>query len=53
MHRGAVEEAAELPTVEVSDDGLRLTIAGVGSTLALLADDEPVLTCRSPPTVTS
>ena len=44
VHRGAVEEAAELLTVEVSDDGLRLTIAGVGSTLALLADDEPVLT---------
>ena len=44
VHRGAVDEAAELLTVEVSDDGLRLTIAGVGSTLALLADDEPVLT---------
>ncbi len=43
VHRGAVEEAAELLTVEVSDDGLRLTIAGVGSTLTLLADDEPVL----------
>ena len=44
VHRGAVEVAAELRTVEVSDDGLRLTITGVGSTLALLADDEPVLT---------
>ncbi len=44
VRRGVVEEAAELRTVEVSDDGLRLTIAGAGSTLALLADDEPVLT---------
>ncbi len=44
VHRGAVEEAAELRTVEVNDEGLRLTITGVGSTLALLADDEPVLT---------
>jgi hypothetical protein len=40
VHRGAVEEAAELRSVEVSGEGVRLTVAGEGATLALLADDE-------------
>ncbi|HET9423111.1 MAG TPA: hypothetical protein VFO49_18375 [Nocardioides sp.] len=44
VHRGEVDDAAELRAVEAGDDGLRLTLAGTGSTLALLADDEVVLT---------
>ncbi|HWM73377.1 MAG TPA: hypothetical protein VNQ53_06540 [Nocardioides sp.] len=44
VHRGVVEEAVELRSIEVSDDGLRMTMAGAGGTLALLADDETVLT---------
>jgi hypothetical protein len=44
VHRGPVGAAAELRSVEVSDEGVRLTVAAAGATLALLADDEAVLT---------
>ena len=44
VHRGPVDAAAELRSVEVTDEGLRLTVAGEGSTLALLADDAAALT---------
>ena len=44
VHREQVEDAAELQSVEVADDGLLLTITGSGSSLALLVDDEPVVT---------
>ena len=44
VRRGAVDEAAVLRDVEVTDDGLLLTVAGTGDTLALLADGAPVVT---------
>lgn len=43
VHREPVEQAAELRGIEVVDGGLRLSIAGTGARLALLADDEPVV----------
>jgi hypothetical protein len=43
LHREPAPDAAELRTVEVTDAGLRLTIAGTGSSLALLGDDEQPL----------
>ena len=57
VHRGAVDEAAELRAVKVTDDGLLLTITGTGRSLALLADGEPVVTfatsATGPDTVTA
>ena len=43
VHRETVEPVAELRAVAVVDGGLRLTIAGTGGRLALLAGDEPVV----------
>jgi hypothetical protein len=42
--RETVDPAAELRAVTVTDEGLRLTVAGAGASLALLADGEPVVT---------
>jgi len=45
VRRETPPEAAELRAVEVTDAGVRLTVTGTGTTLALLGDDEqPVLT---------
>jgi hypothetical protein len=57
VRRGAVDDAAELRAVEVTDGGLLLTVAGTGRTLALLAEGEPVVTfptsATGPDTVTA
>jgi hypothetical protein len=47
--RERAEEAAELRAVRVVEDGLRLIVAGTGSTLALLADGEPIATFPTSP----
>jgi hypothetical protein len=44
VRRERAEPAAVLRAVQVVDDGLRLTISGTGSTVALLADGEPIAT---------
>ena len=44
VRRERAEPAAELRAVQVVDEGLRLTIAGTGSTVAMLADGEPIAT---------
>lgn len=44
VQRERLLEAAQLRSLEVVEGGLRLTIAGVGTELALLVDEEPVHT---------